>query len=112
MCLKLYFVIILFDSTFNANFMKTLSDLGDELQRLRQSAKRNQTHLAEATGMRQEALSRFERGRGNDFSVAKLLRLAQALGYDLAFVPSHGRPTLDDVLAETRASANTGPESR
>lgn len=92
--------------------MKTLSDLGEEFQRLRQSAKVNQTHLADLTGMRQEALSRLERGRGNDFSVAKLLRLAQALGYDLTFVPAHGRPTLDDVLAETRASANTGPESR
>ena len=92
--------------------MKTLSDLGEEFQRLRQSGKVNQTHLAGMTGMRQEALSRFERGRGNDFSAAKLLRLAQALGYDLALVPSHGRPTLDDVLAETRASANTGPQSR
>jgi hypothetical protein len=62
--------------------------------------------------MRQEALSRFERGRNNDFSVAKLLRLVQIMGYDVQFVPLQSRPTLSDVLAETRVSANTGPASR
>lgn len=71
-----------------------------------------QEKAATATGMRQEALSRFERGRSNDFSVAKLLRLVQTMGYDVHFVPLHHRPTLTDVLAETRASVNTGPTSR
>lgn len=92
--------------------MKTLADLGAELQKLRQQAKLSQKQVAAATAMRQEALSRFESGRSNDFSVAKLLRLVQALGYDLQFVPAQKRPTLTDVLAETRASANTGPASR
>lgn len=92
--------------------MKTVVDLGAELQQLREQARMTQGHVASATGMRQEAVSRFERGRGNDFSVAKLLRLAQVMGYDLRFVPSHNRPTLNDVLAENKASANTGPNSR
>ena len=92
--------------------MKTLVDLGVELKQLRQQTKMTQEQVAAALGMRQEALSRFERGHTNDFSVSKLLRLAQTMGYDLQFVPQHGRPTLSDVLAETRASANTGPTSR
>ena len=92
--------------------MKTIADLGVELQQLRTQAKMTQGRVANVTGMRQEAVSRFEGGRGNDFSVAKLLRLVQALGYDVQFVPAHSRPTLHDVLAETRASANIGPTSR
>jgi predicted XRE-type DNA-binding protein len=94
------------------NNMKTIADLGNELQQLRQKAKMTQNQVAEATGMRQEAVSRFESGRGSDFSVGKLLRLAQAMGYDVQFVPLRSRPTLSDVLAETRASANTGPTSK
>ena len=92
--------------------MKTIVDLGVELQQLRTQAKMTQGRMANATGMRQEAVSRFECGRGNDFSVGKLLRLVQVLGYDVQFVPARGRPTLHDVLAEIRASANTGPTSR
>ncbi len=92
--------------------MKTIAALGVELQLLRTQAKMTQGRMANATCMRQEAVSRFERGRSNDFSVVKLLRMAQALGYDIQFVPAPGRPTLHDVLAEIRASANTGPTSR
>ena len=92
--------------------MNTIADLGRDLQKLRKQAALTQGQVAVAVGMRQEAVSRFESGSGNDFSVAKLLRLAQALGYDLQFVPLHKRPTLTDVLDETRASANTGPKSR
>ena len=79
---------------------------------MRQQSKMTQEQVAAAAGMSQEAVSRFERGRGNDFSVAKLLRLAQVLGYDVALVSARNRPTLNDVLRETRTSANTGPDSR
>lgn len=92
--------------------MKTIADLGLALKQLRRQTKMTQEQLAGALGMRQEALSRLECGRANDFSVTRLLRLAQTMGYELQFVPLHGRPTLSDVLAETRASANTGPTSR
>ena len=91
--------------------MKTLPELGEEFQALRKEAGLTQGEIARRVGMRQEALSRFERGRGSDFSVAKLLRLAQTLGRDLYFAPVHKRPTLDDVLAERRAlrgSVSTG----
>lgn len=92
--------------------MKTIVDLGAEFQQLRRLSNRTQGQVADATGLRQEALSRFERGRGNDFSVDKLLRLAQSLGYEVQLVPARSRPTLDDVLVEARTSANTGATSR
>ena len=83
--------------------MKTLADLGLEFQTLRKQAELTQQETARRVGMRQEALSRFERGRGSDFSVAKLLRLAQTLGCDLYFASAHRRPTLDDVLSERKS---------
>ena len=92
--------------------MKNLIDLGVELKQLRRQSKMTQVQVSAALGMRQEALSRVESGHANDFSVNKLLRLVQALGYEVQFAPQRARPTLNDVLAETRASANTGPTSR
>jgi HTH-type transcriptional regulator/antitoxin HipB len=92
--------------------MKSIADLGMEFQDLRNKAGMTQEQLASAAGMRQEAVSRFERGRGSDFSLLKLLRMAQVLGHDLQFTAAHNRPTLEDVLAETKASANTGPSAR
>ncbi len=92
--------------------MKTLIELGEEFQALRKDLRKTQTEIAGLSGMQQEALSRFERGRGNDFSLGRLLRLAHALGYELEFVPIQSRPTLDDVLKERRQSANVGPDAR
>jgi DNA-binding XRE family transcriptional regulator len=92
--------------------MKTLPDLGTQYQALRKQAGMTQLEVAAAAGLRQEALSRFERGRGADFSLAKMLRLAQVLGYDLDLVSARKLPTLDDVLQERKAQANTGPLSR
>jgi len=80
--------------------MKTLSDLGQEFQALRKANHQTQSEVGVRAGLTQEALSRFERGRGTDFSLAKLLRLAHALGHDVALVSAGARPTLDDVLAE------------
>ena len=92
--------------------MKTLPDLGAQYQALRKQAGMTQREVAAAAGLRQEALSRFERGRGADFSLAKMLRLAQVLGYDLDLVSARKLPTLVDVLQERKAQANTGPLSR
>lgn len=71
---------------------------------LRKQSHKTQTEVAALTGMQQEALSRFERGRGNDFSLGRMLRMAHALGYELEFVALQGRPTLDDALRERRLS--------
>lgn len=92
--------------------MLTLSDMGQELRKARKSVRLTQQQLAERTGTYQEALSRFESGRGNDFSLAKLLRLANALGYELKLTPLERKRTLHDVLEERRTGTNVGPDSR
>ena len=90
----------------------TLPDVGRRFRVLRKAAGRTQTELASAVGMRQEALSRFESGAGTDFSLAKLLRLLQALELELDFRPVVRRPTLNDVLREVKKGHNSGPDAR
>ena len=92
--------------------MHTVTDMGQKVQEARKSAALTQQQLAARVGMRQAALSRFERGRGNDFSLARFLRLAQALGYNVALVSADRKPTLHDVLEERRRGVNVGPASR
>ncbi|KDC17339.1 DNA-binding helix-turn-helix protein [Bordetella bronchiseptica F-1] len=81
--------------------MKTLPDVGARFRTLRKQA--TQRELAAATGMRQEAISRFETGSASDFSLNKLLTLLQALDLEFEFKPAVRRPDLDDLLAERRA---------
>jgi transcriptional regulator with XRE-family HTH domain len=98
-------------SSFDDELM-TLPDVGRRFQVLRKASGRTQTEVAQAVGIRQEALSRFESGRGNDFSLAKLLRLLEVLAVRMEFVPATRRPSLADVLKEVRAGTNTGPGAR
>ncbi|MBS0454192.1 MAG: helix-turn-helix transcriptional regulator [Proteobacteria bacterium] len=93
--------------------METLPDVGAAFRQLRKQAGKTQAQVAESVGMRQEALSRFESGRGNDFSLSKLLRLLQAVDARLDFKPTGPRrPTLKAVLEERLSNANTGPNAR
>jgi len=92
--------------------MVTLPDVGSRFRQLRMKAGKTQSEIAIAVGMRQEAISRFESGRGTDFSLTKLLRLLQVLGVELDMVSSIRRPTLASVLEERRHNANVGPDSR
>lgn len=92
--------------------MSTLPDIGKRFQALRKAAGKTQVEIAQITGMRQEALSRFECGRGNDFSMSKMLRLLQALGLEMSFQPVTARPDLDKVLEERRVGGNIGPDAR
>ena len=90
----------------------TLPDMGRRFQALRKAAGKTQAEVAQAVGMRQEALSRFESGRGNDFSLARLLRLLEVLGLRMELAPVTRRPSLADLLQEVREGANTGPDAR
>lgn len=92
--------------------METLPDVGNRFRQLRKKVGKTQSEVASAVGMRQEALSRFESGRGVDFSLTKLLRLLQVLDVELDFVSATRRPTLSSVLEERRHNANVGPDSR
>ncbi|MHB1528327.1 MAG: XRE family transcriptional regulator [Acidiferrobacteraceae bacterium] len=93
--------------------MKTVVDLGAELAARREALGRTQSDLGAETALRQEVLSRLERGRLSDVSVSKLLRVAHALGLELALVPlNRERPTLETLLTERKQGANTGPTAR
>lgn len=98
--------------SLDAYSLHTLPDVGRQFRALRKSAGKTQLEVAKAAGMRQEALSRFESGAGNDFSLVKLLRLLQVLNMELDFKSATRRPTLTDVLQERRSNANTGPGAR
>jgi transcriptional regulator with XRE-family HTH domain len=93
--------------------VKTIVDLGAELAACREALGRTQSDLGTETALRQEVLSRLERGRLSDVSVSKLLRVAHALGLELELVPlKRERPTLDTLLTERKQGANTGPNAR
>lgn len=97
---------------YSTEDLLTLPDVGRRFQVLRKAAGKTQTEVALAVGMRQEALSRFESGRGNDFSLVKLLRLLEVLDVQLDFKPVTRRPSLTEVLTEIRQGSNTGPQAR
>ena len=92
--------------------METLPEIGQRFRELREAAGKTQSQIASAVGMRQEALSRFECGRGTDFSVIKLLRILTVLNAELSFVSVTRRPNLEQVLEERLRNANVGPNSR
>ncbi len=97
-------------NTYSA--MGALPEVGHRFRQLREAAGKTQSEVANAVGMRQEAISRFESGRGTDFSLTKLLRLLQVFDVELDFVSATRRPTLSSVLEERRHNANVGPDSR
>jgi len=90
--------------------MKTLPEVGARFKALRKRARKTQDQLAAATGMRQEAISRFEAGSAADFSLGKLLVLLQALDLELDFKPAMRRPTLEDILVERRTRPDGGKD--
>lgn len=95
------------------NSATTVVALGKQLQARRKALKKTQAEIGAETGLRQEVLSRLERGRLADFSVSKLLRLVQALDLEITLTPSGIRqPTLETLLAERQTGANTGPDAR
>lgn len=90
----------------NTNALLTLQDAGERYQQLRKTAGKTQTEVAQAAGLRQETLSRFERGRSTDLSVGKLLRLLQVLDMQVEFVPTTRRPNLNDLQQERRHASH------
>lgn len=97
-------------NAYSSSALRTLPGLGRRFQELRKRSGKTQTEVAVAVGMRQEALSRFESGRGTDFSLGKLLRLLDVLELEVEFKPATRRPTLNDLLDERRRSVASEPQ--
>ena len=82
--------------------MTNLADVADMLKAVRRSSNLSQEELAQRAGVARTTVARMETLARNDMSVSALVRLLEAAGYDLKFVPhGHGR-TLEDILAEQR----------
>ena len=96
-----------------STYMQTLSELGAQLAARRKELGKTQGEVGRLAGMRQEDISRLERGQLPGFTANRLMRLAHVLGLTVSLQPavSKGR-TLEVLLDEVRAGANTGPDSR
>ncbi len=64
-----------------------------------------QKQLASLCGLGQSTLARFETGGVAEFGARKLLRLLEALGYEMSFTPAGLSFTLDDALRERQREA-------
>lgn len=85
-------------------------ELGETLAERRRTLGKTQAQVAHEAGLRQEEVSRLENAKLPDFTVGKLLKLARALSLEVTVRPRETvRPTLETVLMEHRAGANTGP---
>ena len=82
--------------------MSTLADLARDLREARQAAGLTQQELADRAGVNRLTVGRMENLSKGDMSVAALVRLLEAAGYDLKVVKTGHPRTLDDILAEQR----------
>lgn len=80
--------------------MRTLAEVGQALQQVRLQKRLSQEELARQAGVSRVTLSRMETAAKGDMSLAALLRLARALGYELKLIERGRQRTLSDVLAE------------
>ncbi|MCP3719943.1 MULTISPECIES: helix-turn-helix transcriptional regulator [unclassified Paraburkholderia] len=84
--------------------MTNLADVGEMLKQARSDAGLSQKDLAERAGVARTTLARMETLARGDMSVAVLVRLLEAAGYDLRVVKRGHARTLDDVLKEQKQS--------
>jgi transcriptional regulator with XRE-family HTH domain len=84
--------------------MTTLADVADQLKAARRAAGVSQTELARRAGVARTTVARMETVAKGDMSVSVLLRLLEAMGYELKAIEAGHTRTLEDVLAEQRAA--------
>jgi transcriptional regulator with XRE-family HTH domain len=80
--------------------MQTLNELGKAVAQKRRELRMQQADLASRSGITQESLSRFERGRSAELGARKLLRILAVLGMEIEFVKTGTAGTLDDLRRE------------
>ena len=71
-----------------------------------------QSALAARSGIGLSTLARFETAGVAEFGARKLLRLLEALGHELSFVPRQRAFTLDDALEQRQRTFSTGAAAR
>jgi transcriptional regulator with XRE-family HTH domain len=87
--------------------MTTLADIAEQLKGARRQAGLTQQQLAERAGLNRLTVGRMENLTHGDMSVAALLRLLEASGFDLKVVKAGHSRTVEDILAEQRRGDST-----
>jgi transcriptional regulator with XRE-family HTH domain len=87
--------------------MTTLADVAEQLKEARRQAGLTQQQLAERAGLNRVTVGRMENLANNDMSVAALVRLLEAAGFDVKVVKAGHSRTLEDILAEQRSGEST-----
>jgi len=87
--------------------MTTLADVAEQLKGARRQAGLTQQQLAERAGLNRVTVGRMENLTNNDMSVAALVRLLEAAGFDVKVVKAGHSRTLEDILAEQRSGEST-----
>ena len=82
--------------------MTTLADVAEQLKAARRQAGLTQQQLAERAGLNRLTVGRMENLTHGDMSVAALLRLLEAAGFELKVVKAGHSRTLEDILEEQR----------
>lgn len=83
--------------------MTTLFDVAEMLKQARKEARLSQEALASRAGVSRSTVARMETVAKGDMSVAALVRLLEAAGYDLRMVRAGHVRTVEDILAEQRS---------
>ena len=85
--------------------MQTVLELGEAVAARRRALGLKQKDVAERAGVRQPALSRFERGKLPEFGSRKLMAVLAALGMELQFVEMGASGSLDELRRERGGGA-------
>jgi transcriptional regulator with XRE-family HTH domain len=81
-----------------------LQTIGIAIRQARRSAPLSQAALAQSLGMSRATISGIENGTVREIGVRKLMAVCAALNLELAVRPQGGRPTLQQLRQEQRAS--------
>ncbi len=83
-----------------------LPQIGQLIRETRKASGHSQEHIARSLGMSRATISAIENGTVNEIGVRKLMALCAALGLELSAAVAHGRPTLQELRQEQRATGS------
>jgi HTH-type transcriptional regulator/antitoxin HipB len=82
----------------------TLAEIGQKLREARKARHLSQGELAGSLGMSRATISAIENGTVGEIGVRKLMALATVLDLELLIDTRRGRPTLQQLREERRAT--------
>lgn len=82
--------------------MTNLADIAEMLKSARKDCGISQVELARRAGVARTTVTRMETVARGDMSVSALVRLLDAVGYDIKVVKRSHMRTLEDILDEQR----------